>query len=220
MIFPTPRGIELVGVADPGKPNLERIVLRVTEEVNLARFGVLAGLAQSDGSAVPMIDHIFWLGASQVSAPHLIFVFTGSGQRSQNSPSGNPVLTYFWGRPTTVFNSTNIVPILFQFAALAIGTNAEAPKPGHIPAPRPPLAPDYSGTDYSGTPLPLSFMEFMKQSAQAKEREHALSREALLALLALAGEKQPTQTKETSDSSNEALLALLGLAGEKQTEKK
>jgi hypothetical protein len=54
MILETIHELTIVGVADPGIPNQERIIIRQTQTVNLAGFGLYLGVLRSDGMILPL----------------------------------------------------------------------------------------------------------------------------------------------------------------------
>jgi hypothetical protein len=125
MIFPPPLELSLLGLYDAGDPGKERIVLRPTESVNLAQFGILLGYKTENGSIVPLNDHFFWFCEIVVPTPSWIVVFTGEGTFDviPHAQSGQPVYVFYWGRKQTIFHDPKAVPIIFQLNAVLIASN-------------------------------------------------------------------------------------------------
>lgn len=128
MIYlPDVRGVKLVRVFDRGVPNKECIALLVTEQTEMAQYGLMVGWLQGPKVAVPIKDFLFYFGSGAVKKGDWIFVFTGAGE-SKKAPSSDGLSTIYslyWGRPSTLFANSNIVPVLFQVGALDV---ADAPQ--------------------------------------------------------------------------------------------
>lgn len=123
MNFPPLCSLSFIGVADPGVPNLERLVLRPSDTINIAAYGVIVGIRQPAGHAIPLRDSFFWFGESIISPPSWILLYTRPGQYGITKHSdGNPVHSFFWNRHHTMFTSEEIVPIVFEIGALLIGS--------------------------------------------------------------------------------------------------
>lgn len=116
--------LTLVGVADAGVPNEERIGLRPTEPVNLAQFGLMVGLSHPNGAVTPLRDNFFWFGELIIEPPSWVVVYTGRGQYQESvlRDSGHKLYALYWGRPSTMFDWPNIVPVLFRADAVLIGS--------------------------------------------------------------------------------------------------
>jgi hypothetical protein len=125
MIFPPPSELSMLGVYDAGIPNQERILLRPTEQVNLAQFGVLVGVRIASGDIIPLQDNFYWFGEIQIPSPSWIVLATGKGDASvTNHPkTGHPVFWFFWGKSATIFNGPIIMPIVFQIGSILLGNN-------------------------------------------------------------------------------------------------
>ncbi len=110
------------GVFDPGKPNLERIIVHVEQTLNLGRYGLMLGICAANSSAFPMKDNLLWFGDGVAVAGNWIFVYTGPGQpRSEVSPETQErIISVHWGRNKTIFNSADLVPILFRVDAVNV----------------------------------------------------------------------------------------------------
>src|SRR5665213_3607696 len=77
MTFPPPLELSLFGLYEPGVPGKERIVLRPTESVNLAQFGIMLGWKLANGNVVPINDNFFWFREMIAVTPSWIIIFTG-----------------------------------------------------------------------------------------------------------------------------------------------
>ncbi len=115
--------LALVGVADPGVANKERVVLRPTQVVALKQFGITLGMFDpSSGGARPIFDNTFWFPDLLVEAPAWILVYTGRGKSTEGRlPNGDRVVTLFWHRQYTVFDNPIHVPVLFRLDAAIVG---------------------------------------------------------------------------------------------------
>jgi hypothetical protein len=109
-IIPPVHELAIVGVFDPGIPNRERIVLRPTEAVNLAAFGLLLSVTGDGGGVFPISDQFFWFGGRWITPPCWLVVFTGPGQYNEgmHETSGEPVLEFHWAKRAVVLGEKNI----------------------------------------------------------------------------------------------------------------
>ena len=115
--------LSVIGVADPGVPNLERLVLRPSDTINTAAYGVIVGIRQPTGHAIPLRDSFFWFGEVIIRPPSWILLYTRPGQYGiTKHTDGNPVHSFFWNRDHTVFNLEETVPIVFEIGSLSIGS--------------------------------------------------------------------------------------------------
>ena len=138
-VLPPVFQLSFVGVADPGVPNFERIVLRPTEEVNLAQFGVLLGLPEADGSATPLRDQFFWFGDLVVRPPAWILLYTGAGEftTSYVAPDNVPAYSFHWGKPTVVFGAGSpLVPMVFGMGGVHVGHTLSSTEVRRLKGPR------------------------------------------------------------------------------------
>jgi hypothetical protein len=134
MLFPNVSELSITGVAYPGVANEERIVLRPTQLVNLAEFGILLGQPSPDGMATPYIDNFFWFGEISIAPPSWVFVYTGPGewQNTRVPETGENAYVMHWGKNTTVFGAgANVVPVVVRIGAVLVGGPA-LPTPAPI----------------------------------------------------------------------------------------
>src|SRR5438477_222659 len=103
--------LTIVGIYDRGKPNLERIVIRPNMELDLGRYGLILGVKQSNGMAIPIWDHFFWFGDGLVRPPDWVFIYTGPGQAQQSKTNLTQELAYVlhWGKKQTVLENVNVI---------------------------------------------------------------------------------------------------------------
>jgi hypothetical protein len=132
--------LELVSVASPGEPNVERICLKTNQRVALREYLVLVGfkLPEMTG-AIPINDFCFWLGNDVLDPGCWILLYTGPGEKffTKTRESNEPALVLHWGRTHTVFTSNGIVPCLLRIdmSSLQIGKSLPNQLP---PVPPPP----------------------------------------------------------------------------------
>ena len=109
---------------DAGIPGDERIVLRPTELINLAQFGIILGNEHGQG-VTPVADHFFWFGEVEVAPPSWVVVHTGPGvyRVTEDVRTHFPVHLYYWGKPFTCFQIAGLRPVLVRISAVEIGRN-------------------------------------------------------------------------------------------------
>lgn len=114
--------LTVVGVFDRGKPNFERIALRAQDMVIIGQFGVMLGIRQQGNSAFPLRDNLYWFGDGFLNKGDWIYLYTGPGEaRTVNLPNTSETLySVHWGRPNTILDHPEIVPILFRVDAVHI----------------------------------------------------------------------------------------------------
>ena len=107
-------------VADRGVPNRERIPIYIKEATNLGQYGIMVGLSAFGTAASPYQDNLFWFGDGVLNAGDWILLYTGKGQPKVDDwkPTEGKVYSLHWGRNSTMFANTNIVPVLFRVDAV------------------------------------------------------------------------------------------------------
>jgi hypothetical protein len=123
MILPFIHELSIVGVADVNVPNQERIIIRPTQSVNLAGFGLYIGWLKANGMITPYPDHFLWFGELFVAPPSWIIVYSGPGkfQQTHVNDGRETAYVYHWGKSHTVFGQPGIVAALFRFDGILIG---------------------------------------------------------------------------------------------------
>ena len=115
----------IVAVLDRGIPNKECIAIQANETINMGRFGLMLGRFTDFKLALPYFDHLFWFGDGNVHAKDWLFVYTGSGNFSKRRKDDlYDVHSLYWGKPTTVFADSFVVPMLFRVDAVDIQSPA------------------------------------------------------------------------------------------------
>jgi hypothetical protein len=123
MYFPPITELSMVGVADAGVPNQERILLRPTDRINLAQFGIMLCRRSDTGLVTPFRDQFFWFGEVEVTPPSWIVVFTGPGKAYQSVEKNfGQVYWHYWGKRTTVFTAPERVPVVLRMTSILIGS--------------------------------------------------------------------------------------------------
>lgn len=125
MIVTDLQELNIYPVADRGIPNRERIAIYVKEATNMGQYGIMVGYSAVDNSAVPYQDNLFWFGDGIVNAGDWILLYTGNGvAKTENwEATGGKIYSIHWGRSTTIFANTNIVPILFRVDAVDVASH-------------------------------------------------------------------------------------------------
>jgi hypothetical protein len=126
--LPSIIGIELIGVADPGIPNQERIIIRA-QYVNLAQYAVIVGLKNEKGLINPTPDHFYWLGDVEISESTWIIIYTGPGSFKVTKAEGTGEIVHVahLGKDKTIFNNANVVPAIINLGGIIVGSLLSPP---------------------------------------------------------------------------------------------
>lgn len=123
MIVSDLRELRISQIHDRGIPNKECFSIYAHQRVDLGRYGIMLGsyINPTDG-AFPFRDNMFWFGNGYIEQGDWIFVFTGEGSPSTIKASNNinNIYSVYWGRRTTLFANTNVVPVLFRVDAVDV----------------------------------------------------------------------------------------------------
>ena len=114
--------LRVIDVFDRGEPNKECVAIKIYETLNIGRYGIMLGSYAGGNSAVPYRDQLYWFGNGFVKAEDWIFVYTGSGEprKALQQNSVNHTYTVYWGRPTTLFADSHVVPMLIRIDAVDV----------------------------------------------------------------------------------------------------
>lgn len=125
--------LEIVGVWDRGTPNKERIAIRTRAEVNLGNYLLFLGIPTGDQSAIPLTADLFWFGNEIVATSTWVIIYTGPGKPkiTKMQHSQEPALVLHWGKPITILNNTNVVPVIVSLEGVLVG-----PHPGYLRLPK------------------------------------------------------------------------------------
>lgn len=123
-ILPVDWRVSIVRVDSPGVPNLERIVLRPMEEINLMSIVLAVGVRRDGGAFSPLQDLIFWFPDVVVRPPSWIIVYTGPAPLGAAPPNADvhSVQAFYWGRNETVFGDPLVAPMVFGLGSVALST--------------------------------------------------------------------------------------------------
>lgn len=131
-LLPTISELTLVGVADRGVPNKERIVLRPMETVNVGEFALVVGVVSAEeGGFVPLPDMFFWPGNIEISPPSWLYVYTAPGTYnvSKITSTNHPVHVCHWGKKQVVFTHDSIQPALIRLGGIGFGGAGQTEAP-------------------------------------------------------------------------------------------
>jgi hypothetical protein len=155
MTFEPINELTIIGVADPGVANRERVLLRPTQSVNLGQFGMTVGIRDTNNPnfIVPLTDNFFWFPNIVVGAPSWLFLYSGKGIYMKTTVTGSsePAHVFHWNRDITLFNYFELVPVLFRQSSILIGPNPDRPAFPTLPS----LPPVPTGSPFAGLPRPL-----------------------------------------------------------------
>ena len=114
--------LSIVKVLDPGVPNKECVAIQVNENLNMGQYGLMLGYYARNKRAIPYFDHLYWFGDAYLRAGDWVFVYTGSGTVSTAKATNNvnDVYYLYWGKPSTVFADSIVVPVLFRVDAVDV----------------------------------------------------------------------------------------------------
>lgn len=97
--------IELKSIADKGDLKKERLVLRVTQDVNVGYFLVLC-TGFSGGQVNTGVSSTFWFPDKDVRMGDLVVLYTKAGTASEKSlESGSKAHFFYWGRASAQWQS-------------------------------------------------------------------------------------------------------------------
>lgn len=129
--------LAIIGVADPGIPNKERILFRPRFGINLAHYMVGLGWSHPvDESFIPMRNRAFFFPNERPEEGSWVILYTGKGEHAQSHlpTSGEKTYSYFWGFEGVVFSVPQLVPVVFQFADWRAGDQSASQIAGYRPS--------------------------------------------------------------------------------------
>ena len=109
-------------VLDAGVPNLERIALQASTDLEMASYAVIVGLKGDGNSITPLIDNFFWMGKGSINQGDWVFLYTGRGTNGASEIPNNTqkLFSIFWQRPKTIFNHPLIIPAVIRLDGVRI----------------------------------------------------------------------------------------------------
>jgi hypothetical protein len=107
--------LQLVAIADRGKPGMERLHLRVTADVNLSFFIVFDTTYISPNAISNEQRHAYWFPSAQAKAGDHIVLYTRAGNRTtMRNTDGSTTHFFYWGIDRPVWNKTGDCAVLFE----------------------------------------------------------------------------------------------------------
>ena len=104
-----------------GVPNRECVVIWAIIAAQLGQYGLMLGNVVGGQRAFPYTHNLFWFGDGYVRQNDWLFVYTGSGNSTKSTVTGDSdMYSVYWGRPTTLFAQSHVVLILFRVDAVDI----------------------------------------------------------------------------------------------------
>ncbi len=105
--------LQILGIFEGGRPNVERIELQALAPVSLAYY-VLIHTTYINSSAVASGAHpAFWFPPVRVEAGERIVLYTRGPSGLATSPGSLP-RTFYWGLKQTIWNTPNDTAVLVQ----------------------------------------------------------------------------------------------------------
>lgn len=107
--------VEIVQIADRGRPSQERIHLRVLAPTDL-QYYVLSDTTYSSANAISnKLRHTFWFPPHPVRAGDNVVLITGTGIPVQRANSaGGTDHFFYWNLQQTVWNNNGDCAVLFE----------------------------------------------------------------------------------------------------------
>ncbi|MEK6408821.1 MAG: hypothetical protein AABN34_18010 [Acidobacteriota bacterium] len=107
--------VEIVQIADRGKPSNERIHLRVLVNTNMQYYIIFDSTYTSPNAISNKQRHAFWFPPHPVRAGDNVILVTGVGtQRHEPNTQGGTNHFFFWGLDRTIWNNTGDCAVLFE----------------------------------------------------------------------------------------------------------
>ncbi len=96
--------LQILGIADRGQPNLERLQMSVLQPANLGFYVALLTHYQQPTAISNGQLTAFWFPNQLVKPGDTIVLFSGAGQAQQRlEQNGSTTYFYYWGLPNTVW---------------------------------------------------------------------------------------------------------------------
>ncbi len=111
-------------IADRGVPNQERLFLTVVEPTNLGSHLVVSSAYMTPTTVANGGKNCFWFPPQEVKAMDQIVLYTRAG--NYQPPEIGLVWNtyfYFWGQPSTIWNSLDTCALLFDVASWSASPN-------------------------------------------------------------------------------------------------
>jgi hypothetical protein len=118
--IPVSEEIRLLGVADRGVPNKERILAKALAPIQLGSYVLTTGVLSPEGHINLIPNLLFLFDHFDVQTGSWIVAYTGKGKQeiSRLPTSLEPAYVFHWGFDGVLFTRTDIVPALLRIDAL------------------------------------------------------------------------------------------------------
>lgn len=114
-------GLTLVGVRDAGTIATERVILRVSSDVNLIRYLVLNATHGKAKEIRDLNKNVFWFPKRTVESGDYVRVYTRVGINSQHDGTygGNAAHfhDFFWNRKSPIWGGDASAAVLIEIAS-------------------------------------------------------------------------------------------------------
>jgi hypothetical protein len=120
LLLPISEEIQLLGVADRGVPNKERVLARTLNVMHLGKYVLTAAVLQPDRTVNIIPNMLFIFHNFQLLKSSWVVIYTGKGNQeiSRLPTSHEPAYVFHWGFDQVIFSRRDIVPALFRIEAL------------------------------------------------------------------------------------------------------
>ncbi len=116
--------LSIVGIYDRGKPDKERIAIRVHADVNLNNFCMVRGIwSHQRKQLIPLHSFFFQFPDEEVEEGSWVIVYTGSGtnKRTTMKSTGAPALVLHWGLKNVAFSLPLVSVAVIEIGGVEIG---------------------------------------------------------------------------------------------------
>lgn len=98
--------VEIGSFADSGEPQKERLILKVSVDVDIGGFAVFRSRLSSSGEPLSGYKDAYWFPDKKVKAGDLIVLYTKGGTASEKPLSGGRTAYFFyWGMKQPIWGS-------------------------------------------------------------------------------------------------------------------
>ena len=131
--------LDVVGVADRGVADKERILIRPRWEIeNLQAYMVGLGIVDSTNPQLvtPLANYAFYFSQCCPDLNSWIILYTGKGepQVTELPTTGQRAYTFFWGFDRVLFKQPSIAPVVLRVSGMEHPGGRPLDLPGYTPA--------------------------------------------------------------------------------------
>lgn len=96
--------LEILGIADRGVPNTERLNFRATIDMTLSHVAIFATSYATPSSITRIPRYTYWFPPKLVKAGDYVILFTGTGRDyDSKNTAGTMNHLFYWGLPQVAF---------------------------------------------------------------------------------------------------------------------